>query len=88
MPKDKKIWFKAKLYGWGWYPVSWQGWGITLAYILFLARTFVLADKESHSVSDTLIRVAGPFIVVSLMFLFFCYTRGERPRWRWRKDLI
>lgn len=22
----KHLWFKRKLYGWGWVPVRWQGW--------------------------------------------------------------
>ena len=27
IPMPQKLWFKAKLYGWGWYPCSWEGWG-------------------------------------------------------------
>lgn len=25
-----KLWFKAKNYGWGWYPVTWEGWTVTI----------------------------------------------------------
>ena len=24
--QHKSYWFKARLYGWGWVPVKWQGW--------------------------------------------------------------
>ncbi|HTS17465.1 MAG TPA: hypothetical protein VMP11_07825 [Verrucomicrobiae bacterium] len=26
-PNDKRVWFRAKRYGWGWgLPCAWQGW--------------------------------------------------------------
>ncbi|HYC83050.1 MAG TPA: hypothetical protein VEB60_00680, partial [Candidatus Paceibacterota bacterium] len=28
----QRLWFKRKLYGWGWTPVTWQGWLAVLAY--------------------------------------------------------
>ncbi len=28
-----KYWFKAKNYGWGWYPATWQGWLILAGFI-------------------------------------------------------
>jgi len=38
MKKDeKKIWFPAKKYGFGWgFPVTWQGWTVLLSYILLI----------------------------------------------------
>ncbi len=37
----KKPWFGPKRWGWGWRPISWQGWLVVLAYIaviLLIAR--------------------------------------------------
>jgi len=31
----KPLWFKAKQYGWGWYPARWQGWLIVIGFIIF-----------------------------------------------------
>ena len=33
----KKLWFKAKRFGWGWYPVSPEGWLVTIIYAGLLA---------------------------------------------------
>ncbi len=38
----QKLWFKRKLYGWGWTPATWQGWFVTLSYIvLVLGLVFI-----------------------------------------------
>jgi hypothetical protein len=86
---DKKLWFKAKHFGYGWYPISWQGWVVTLLYIIALLSFTLSADQSSHSVSDTLISFAGPYIVLTCLLLAVCYKKGEKPEWRWnlkRKD--
>lgn len=32
---DRKIWFPAKRYGWGWgLPVAWQGWVVLLLFAI------------------------------------------------------
>lgn len=33
-PDQKRIfWFRAKEYGWGWYPATWEGWLVLLVFI-------------------------------------------------------
>lgn len=81
----KKLWFKAKLYGWGWQPVSIEGWGVLALYITAITVNFLNIDKVSYSVSDVLIRFSIPFIVNTIFFLTVCYAKGEVPRWRWGK---
>jgi len=78
-------WFKAKRFGWGWYPVSWQGWAMLLIYLALIAREFLYANTLSRSLSDTLINFALPFIFTSILFFCLCWAKGERPRWRWGK---
>lgn len=29
-------WFRAKLYGFGWTPAKWQGWAVTVGFMLAL----------------------------------------------------
>lgn len=42
----KGYWFKAKPFGWGWTPVTWQGWLVILVYIaLILALVSVREDS-------------------------------------------
>ena len=78
-----KLWFKAKRYGWGWYPVSWEGWIIILIYTFIMVKIFLSIDMNSHSGSDTLINFAIPFIVLTSILLTICYKKGEIPGWHW-----
>lgn len=80
--KNKKLWFKAKNFGWGWYPVSWQGWCVLVLYIIAMIPYIQNANK-THSGSDFLISLAIPFIVNTIFLLIICYATGEKPEWRW-----
>lgn len=83
--KGKEIWFKAKLYGWGWNPITWQGWLATLVYCVGIVTFFTFVDFNDRSMSDTLLRFVVPFAIFTGLFIMLCYTKGERPRWRWGK---
>ncbi len=76
-----KLWFKAKMYGWGWTPVSWEGWVVLLLYVVGMILQFRTIDAISHSGSDTLINFAIPFIINTIFLLIICYCRGEKPKW-------
>lgn len=76
----KRYWFKRKTYGWGWYPSTWQGWGILLVYsvllILFL-HTFPIIRSEDIGVFMLgIVFLTSPLIAI-------CYVTGESPRWQW-----
>ena len=81
----ERLWFKAKTYGYGWYPCSWQGWTIILVYIMVLLITFRIVDLRSHSGIDTLFGMFVPFIVLTLLLIVIGYKTGERARWKWGK---
>lgn len=84
--RKKGYWFAAKRFGWGWVPITWQGWLGTLIY-LFLVIGDVVAgiafEKISHSISDTLIFATPSFILHTILFFLLTYGKGEAPRWRW-----
>lgn len=73
----KSKWFKAKRYGWGWYPYSWQAWLILLIWLIlfiFLLRKFVQTMNWAY--------YALVFVSVIILILISWKT-GEKPRWRW-----
>lgn len=72
----KDIWFKAKTYGWGWYPCTWQGWSITLLFIS-LAVLISLIIKTNPVLYLILL-----WTLILVLFLI-CWKKGEKPRWRW-----
>lgn len=82
---DKKLWFKAKRYGWGWTPSSWQGWLVLVVYLAAACSVFRYTDMTSHSGSDTLIGFFLPFIGLTTLLLVVCYLKGEKPGWHWGK---
>lgn len=79
----KGLWFKRKLYGYGWTPVRWEGWLSVALYLVVVVYFSIKVDKSAHSNSDTLIAFALPFIVATALLVFVCYKKGEKPRWQW-----
>jgi hypothetical protein len=82
MPEERKYWFPAKRYGWGWGPpTAWQGW---IVLILFFA--LVLGGAA------TILPRQGPplFLLYTVLLvgvlIAICWIKGERPRWRWGGD--
>lgn len=75
---EKKYWFKAKLYGWGWYPASWQGWIITGLYV---GVVFLLVVHFEENIAPFLAWAT----VATGIFALISYKKGEKPHWRWGK---
>lgn len=75
-------WFKRKLYGWGWTPVMWQGWGVILGYIV-LVVAFSLTIDEFSSHREVAFTFVLPVVLLTLALLRICYIKGEKPRWQW-----
>jgi hypothetical protein len=79
--QDKKLWFKAKYYGWGWYPCCWRGGLVLLLFILL----FIPILKFLINATTTLEIVSGIMaeLILLLILLIVCYKKGEKPGWRW-----
>jgi hypothetical protein len=80
----KTYWFKAKTYGWGWYPSAWQGWLVTLGFlVLQLGNVYRLDFIRGASEQ----RLATEFVLETFFFvgilIWICYKTGEKPGWRW-----
>lgn len=71
------------MFGWGWTPITWQGWAVTLLYVASILVHVQNIDTQVHSASDFLIGFSVPFIINTIFLLIICYAHGERPRWRW-----
>ncbi len=82
----KRYWFKAKRYGYGWYPVTWEGWLTVFAYLALVFGDFYRIDSTSHSVSDTLINFIPETAALTVILIYICYKTGEPARWRWGDD--
>jgi len=70
------IWFRRKRYGWGWYPVKWQGW---LVIFVFVA---LFASVVSFMRDDSFLKIII-LILIALLLILVCYKKGEKPKWQW-----
>lgn len=79
---EKKLWFRAKRFGWGWYPVTWQGWLVTILYagLLFL---FSMTIDETSSRSEVAFTFILPIVFLTGFLIRIAYAKGEKPSWNW-----
>lgn len=75
-------WFKRKLYGWGWTPVTWQGWVLTLGYIVCLLLLALTIDESAPN-KEVWLRFMLPLVALTAIFIRIAYTKGEKPKWQW-----
>ncbi len=81
----KKIWFKAKYYGWGWYPSTWQGGLVMAVWILLFAYgevTFLHRLAANNDPRELFWFIPYTLVIVGTL-IYVCYTHGEPPMWRW-----
>jgi len=80
----KRLWFKRKTHGWGWYPVTWQGWVVTLSYLAFVVISAYTVDEHSPT-QKVIVMFILPVTLLTIIFIRIAYMTGERPRWQWGK---
>jgi hypothetical protein len=78
--EEKEIWFPAKKYGYGWgFPITWQGWVFSLSYLLLIVGgSFTFTDSPRSTIF-----FLSFALILSILFIFICFKKGEKPQWRW-----
>lgn len=90
----KALWFKAKRYGWGWYPATWQGVVLTLVFCLCYAFLLVLflgwlgaatmaGGADYRDLSLGILEFMAGFALLTWSMIALCTRFGEKPGWRW-----
>lgn len=79
---SKRLWFKRKTYGWGWVPVTWEGWLVTFLYVI-LIMAFALTIDNNSSPREVAFTFVIPAVLLTITFFRIAYKKGERPRWQW-----
>lgn len=82
----KKLYFKAKTYGYGWYPASWEGWLIIAIYAGCVITIATLGQRHISNGPDVLLYITLPILLLTAILIWISYKTGEKPRWRWGKD--
>jgi len=79
-------WFKRKLYGWGWTPVKWQGWVVTLAFVVFLIWNALRIERASvggEATSEQVFWFLAQTVVAVAVLIAIAWRTGESPKWQW-----
>ena len=81
-------WFKRRRYGWGWIPVTWQGWMVIATYILvvFSSAILLLGDVPRNTYEAAVGYFFAIFIVTTIVLLAVTRLKGPKPKWRWGKS--
>ena len=56
-------WFAPRRFGWGWTPISWQGWALTLAFVALALWTIT----RFHSRPAMIAAIIVPAFVILLL---------------------
>ena len=75
-------WFKRKVFGWGWVPVTWAGWAVTIGYIVIIVLLASTLDGSSPP-REFAFMFLLPFAILTATFFRVLYTKGEKPKWQW-----
>ncbi len=76
-------WFKRKLYGWGWVPVTWQGWLTIGIFIIFLLVASIPLDVNPEPTTEQLVWFFAEVLLAVVAVIAICYKKGEKPKWQW-----
>jgi len=75
----KQYWFRAKTYGYGWTPNTWQGWLVLAAAVVGFIDGVYKISAGSRVMGSLEI---GLFLI---MLIAVCVAKGEPAKWRWGK---
>lgn len=76
-----KLWFRRKLYGWGWFPITWEGWLVLLVWVAIFID-IVQKDIQQYTIE----RFVFIILMVALLLLI-CFLKGEKPKWQWGRRI-
>lgn len=87
MSNKPKYWFKRRRYGYGWTPVTSEGWSIVIVFLLvIIASAQLLLPPRSEGIYTVQLAI---FFLILLSVLFFTIgismAKGPVPKWRWGK---
>ena len=85
----EQYWFKRKRYGYGWVPVTWQGWLLTISSMSIVAVAQLLFfPTPSLNFSNLELIVNWSIIAILIIIFLYLVSKKSPPakwRWGWRK---
>ena len=84
----ERYWFKAKQYGYGWYPATWEGWVVMIVWFVAFVRLALVFANQVEDTGDplNLVWFLPLVFIITAALLWVCWLKGEPARWRWGND--
>lgn len=85
---SRPLWFKRRRYGFGWTPVTTEGWAVVVAYLVIVIGGGIVLGLSGVNGNST-VGVISYFVVVgaATVALYLISRRhGPEPRWRWGRS--
>ena len=79
--KQSNYWFKRRRYGYGWTPVTWQGWAVVATYLVVVLATAVRMPEQPSNTD--MAWYFGIIVTATVILIAVTYKTGPKPRWRW-----
>ncbi len=77
-------WFKRKRYGWGWTPVTLEGWLMVLVFLGVLIGGALTIKDVPEGEFTTEVGFYLLFVVIATVALIrLSAAHGPKPKWRW-----
>lgn len=82
--KDRGYWFKRRRYGYGWTPVTWQGWSAVASFLtIVLVASTVLKDTPGNSYSLESLVYLTLIVLAAVSLVVISVKKGPSAKWRW-----
>jgi hypothetical protein len=85
MQTERRYWFRARRYGYGWTPSAWQGWAVVAVWIALFTGLAIAAPVAASGNARLLALTIVAGVAATLALVLVCWKTGEPPRWRWGK---
>lgn len=82
--EERNYWFKRRQFGYGWTPVTWQGWLTVVLFlvVIFLGAQLLIETPRKVFSTGSLLFVA--LLVIAVVALVtISLVKGPKPKWRW-----
>ncbi len=83
MRRPEHPWFGPKRFGFGWRPISREGWVVSIIYLLLVFGVLALGTiAQGRTGADPSGLIASAVAVLSVGLLVVCFLTSGPPRWR------
>jgi hypothetical protein len=85
--KINEYWFKSKRFGWGFVPISWEGWLMVFILVGLMMLSGYLNNifTEPVSIKDSFAFLFDVALIILASMPIHLKKSKDKPRWRWGK---